>query len=165
MAYSHWTCRGSRSGQGGPHCSLRRPRKGSGCHSGVLLRDRFGLSTLTLPQAGWPRRERARHSSPGRQEQPRQDGCWPARQCCLAQGDCSLQQEGFNLHSGNHELRGTSFPFQGAQWDCATQPFARRAPFHLSTPSVLLSMWPGNRASTCRHLFPVYVQFSCGSGN
>lgn len=42
----------------------------------------------------------------------------------------------------------TSFPLQGAQWNCATWAFARRTPFHLSLARVLLSMRLGNRGNT-----------------
>ena len=75
---------------------------------------------------------------------------WPpaSLQCCLAPGDGCLRQEAFNLHGGNLEFRGTSFPLQGAQWNCATWAFARRSPFHLSLSRVLLSTRLGNRGNT-----------------
>lgn len=74
-----------------------------------------GLSWPGRPgsASGWLAEDRASHSIPGCQEQP---------PCRLAQGDCSLRQEAFNLHSGDQELRGTGFPFQGAQWDAAAWP-------------------------------------------
>ena len=83
-----------------------------------------GLGALTFFASGGLAREGASHPA-------RLPGTVLTRwqlaslQCCLAPGDGSLPQEAFHLHGGNREFRGTSLPLQGAQWDCATQAFAR----------------------------------------
>lgn len=127
-------------------------RKHSGCSPG-LTEGLLGLGALALPQARWPRREPVAPSLAAKSSPCKR--MLASLRWCLAQGARSLRQEAFHLHSGNQELRGTSFPFQGAQWDCATRPCARRAPFHLSAPSVLLSVWLGHRDNTCRCLLRV----------
>lgn len=140
---------------------LRRPRKHSGLGT-VLTKGLFRPGHLGFPQAGWPRREPAT-PAPAAKSSP--DNMAAGQPPVLFGSEERLsRQEAFNLHSGNHELRGTSFPFQGAQWNCTTGPFARRAPFHPSMPSVLLPTCLGNRGSTCQRLPPVYALPSWGGG-
>lgn len=91
---------------------LRRPRKHSGL-STVLTEGLFQPGHLDLLQAGWPRREPATPALAAKSSPDNMAAGQPP--VLFGSGELLSRQEAFNLHSGNHELRGTSFPFHGAQ--------------------------------------------------
>lgn len=134
-------------------CSLRGaeagategPRKHSEC-SPELTEGLLGLGTLALPQACWPRGEPVAPSLAAK-GRPR-ERMLASLQGCLAQGDCTLGQEAFNLHTGSQESQGTSFPFQVL----CNPAVCKERTLASEHTKWLLYVWLGTRDNTCRCL-------------